>query len=231
MAFLTDTVLLAILVFVVKIPIWIVQASAGDSFLFKPFLFEFTAVDVFCYLLTLAYYVLMTYYSGATVGKHLMKLKVVDSEGQKLTFMSVLIRESVGKYLSAFIANIGYIMAAFDSRKQGLHDKIADTCVVYKIGLNQNKIQQPVQPVVPVQQMPVEQQSQQVQLVQLVQPTPAAQQSVQPSQPMPYVQQPVQPQQSNSLIQPGPNGRFSLPEDKSLQEILNQKLLFFSKTM
>lgn len=204
MAFLTDTVLLAMVLLIVKVPIWIVQASAGDSFLFKPFLFEFTAVDVFYYLLTLAYYVLMTYYSGATVGKHLMKLKVVDSEGQKLTFMSVLIRESVGKYLSAFIANIGYIMAAFDSRKQGLHDKIADTCVVYKMGLNQPKVQMPVQSVAPVQLMPMEQQSQPMQPGQSM---PFAQQ---PNQPVP----PVQPRQSNELIQPGPNGRFSLPEDK-----------------
>ena len=60
-----------------------------------------------------------------------MKIKVVDVEGQKLTFMSVLIRETVGRYLSALIMYVGYIIAGLDTRKQGLHDKIADTLVIY----------------------------------------------------------------------------------------------------
>ncbi len=196
-AFFIDSIVVALALLIVKLPILVLQSSVGDSFLFKPFLFKFTIVQVFYYLLTLAYFVLMTYYSGATVGKHLMKLKVVDSEGQRLTFMSVLIRESVGKYLSTFIVYIGYIMTAFDERKQGLHDKIADTCVVYKIGLNQPRVQRPVQPM------------QNIQPVRNIQPAQGGQMPMgQPVQPM----QNTQPVQSGQLVQPGPNGRFSLPE-------------------
>lgn len=131
-AFLLDSMLVAIGLLVVKVPAWFLQLSLGDVALFKPVLFRFTVFDIFYYLLTIAYFVLMTYFCGATVGKYLMKIKVVDSEGQKLSFMSVLIRESIGRYLSAFIVYIGYFMAGFDDRKQGLHDKIADTCVVYR---------------------------------------------------------------------------------------------------
>ena len=34
------------------------------------------------------------------------------------------------KYLSALILGIGFLMAAFTDRKQGLHDMIADTLVL-----------------------------------------------------------------------------------------------------
>ena len=207
-AFLTDSIVVAFVLLIVKIPIWILQASAGDSFLFQPFLFNFTAVEVFYYLVTLAYFVLMTYYSGATVGKHLMKLKVVDAEGEKLNFMSVLIRESVGKYLSAFIANIGYLMVAFDGRKQGLHDKISDTCVVYKYSLNQPIVQTPMPYGQAAQPMQTAQPMQAAQPMQTTQPMQAA-------QPMQMTQPVTQPQSkpADQLVPSGPNGRFSLPED------------------
>lgn len=131
-AFLIDSILVGVGLWIVKVPVWFIKMAVGDSFLFQPFLFEFTIFDVIYYLLTVTYFVLMTYYCGATVGKHLMKIKVVDAEGQKLSFISVLVRETVGRYLSALIIYIGYIIAGFDERKQGLHDKIADTCVIYK---------------------------------------------------------------------------------------------------
>lgn len=130
-AFLLDCVLVNIGLLFIKIPVWCVELSAGDIFLFKPFLFTYTICDVVYYLLTVAYFVLMTYSCGATIGKHLMKIKVVDTNGEKLSFISVLIRETVGRYLSVLVMYIGYILAGLDRDKQGLHDKIADTYVIY----------------------------------------------------------------------------------------------------
>lgn len=131
-AFLIDSILVGAGLLVVKFPVWLLKLSVGDTFLFQPVLFSFTIFDILYYLLTVTYFVLTTYLCGATLGKYLMKLKVVDAEGQKLSFVSVLLRETVGRYLSALIIYIGYIMAGVDSRKQGLHDKIADTCVIYR---------------------------------------------------------------------------------------------------
>lgn len=136
-AFLLDSILVAIGLLFVKFPVWLIKIEVGDMFLFEPLLFNFTIFDIIYYLLTITYFVLTTYYCGATVGKYLMKIKVVDSEGRELSFMSVLIRETVGRYLSVLIIYVGYIMAGFDSRKQGLHDKIADTCVVYRHGIRE----------------------------------------------------------------------------------------------
>lgn len=143
-AFLLDSILVGIGLWIIKVPVWFIELAVGDSLLFKPILFTYNIFDVVYYLITAAYFVLMTYFCGATVGKFLMKIRVVDSEGQKLSFISVLIRETVGRYLSAVIIYIGYIIAGFDNCKQGLHDKIADTCVVYTYKPCEKK-QQPVQ--------------------------------------------------------------------------------------
>ncbi|MCH8054447.1 MAG: RDD family protein [Planctomycetes bacterium] len=72
---------------------------------------------------------LLTYWNGQTVGKYVCGIRVVDLYGQQLTFGRALGRE-VSKILSAILC-IGYIMAAFTERKQGLHDMIASTYVVY----------------------------------------------------------------------------------------------------
>ncbi|HCB22768.1 TPA: RDD family protein, partial [Candidatus Daviesbacteria bacterium] len=40
------------------------------------------------------------------------------------------LREILGKLASGLILGIGYLMVAWDSKKQGLHDKIASTYVV-----------------------------------------------------------------------------------------------------
>ena len=80
--------------------------------------------------LIILYYALMESSKyQATVGKIVMGIKVVNKQGQGLDFSKALLR-NLSKILSAFILGIGYIMIVFDDRKQGLHDKIADTFVV-----------------------------------------------------------------------------------------------------
>lgn len=131
-AFLLDMLIVNVLLTVIKVPVWFVQLAVGDVFLFKPLLFSYNVFDILYYLLTVAYFILATYFSGNTLGKYLMKIKVVSTDGQKMNFMSVLIRETVGRYLSALIIYIGYMMAGWDTKKQGLHDRIADTYVIYR---------------------------------------------------------------------------------------------------
>lgn len=67
----------------------------------------------------------------ATLGKMAMGVQVVDRFGGRLTWKRSLGRHAA-TYLSGLILNIGYLMAAFDAEKQALHDKLADTYVVYK---------------------------------------------------------------------------------------------------
>ena len=89
-------------------------------------------MDIILYLLKVTYFILLTYYTGSTLGKKLFRIEVVSSENRPLTFFEVAYRETVGKFLSVVILYIGYIMVGFDEEKKGLHDILSDTRVVYK---------------------------------------------------------------------------------------------------
>jgi len=81
-------------------------------------------------ILSLLYYVgLESSKYQATLGKMVMGLKVIDEGGQRLSHGRALGRY-LSKIISALILLIGFIMAAFDSKKQALHDKIASTYVI-----------------------------------------------------------------------------------------------------
>lgn len=67
---------------------------------------------------------------GATPGKMLLGLKVLDAKtGNLLTLGQALLRY-VGYILSSLIFCLGYIWVGFDKKKQGWHDKMAKTVVV-----------------------------------------------------------------------------------------------------
>ncbi|WP_259082504.1 RDD family protein [Caldanaerobacter subterraneus] len=65
----------------------------------------------------------------ATIGKRIMKTKVVDMNGNRISFGKANIRYW-SKLISAVVLLIGYIMIAFTPKKQGLHDMIAGTLVI-----------------------------------------------------------------------------------------------------
>lgn len=65
----------------------------------------------------------------ATIGKHVMGIKVTDLSGRRLSFAHASARY-FAKILSAITLGIGYLMAAFTPRKQALHDIVAGTLVL-----------------------------------------------------------------------------------------------------
>lgn len=69
---------------------------------------------------------------GATPGKMMCGLKVVDADNNPITYGRALGR-GCAELLSGMICDIGYIIAAFDNpQKRALHDHICNTRVVYK---------------------------------------------------------------------------------------------------
>lgn len=76
------------------------------------------------------YWVVFQHKYTQTLGKKVMGIKVVDASGKTPSMMTLFLREIIGKFVSAIILFIGYLMIAWDSKKQGLHDKIASTYVV-----------------------------------------------------------------------------------------------------
>jgi len=81
-------------------------------------------------VLAIGYYVWFQSRTGQTLGKKVMKIKVVNATGATPSLGTFALREILGKLASGLILGIGYLMVAWDSKKQGLHDKIASTYVV-----------------------------------------------------------------------------------------------------
>jgi uncharacterized RDD family membrane protein YckC len=67
----------------------------------------------------------------ATIGKQAMGLIVTDTEGNQISFGRATGRW-LAKILSVLILFIGLIMIGFTERKQGLHDLIVNTYVIYR---------------------------------------------------------------------------------------------------
>jgi uncharacterized RDD family membrane protein YckC len=67
----------------------------------------------------------------ATLGKQAVGIIVTDTEGNRISLGKATGRW-LAKILSALILCIGFIMIGFTDQKQGLHDMIASTRVVYK---------------------------------------------------------------------------------------------------
>lgn len=78
------------------------------------------------------YFTAMTVTRGATVGKMALGLKVVKEDGKAVDWGTGVLREVVGKFVSAVVFGLGFLWVAFDPKKQGWHDKIAKTFVVKK---------------------------------------------------------------------------------------------------
>jgi uncharacterized RDD family membrane protein YckC len=66
-----------------------------------------------------------------SIGKLALGLIVTDENGGKLDFSKALVR-NLCKIISGMIMCIGFLMAGFTEKKQGLHDIIAKTLVVKK---------------------------------------------------------------------------------------------------
>jgi len=81
-------------------------------------------------ILGVLYYGIMTSKYQGTVGKLMLGLRVIGEDGKAIS-----IGRSIGRYFAYIPSSffmIGYIMVGISSKKQGLHDKICKTYVVYK---------------------------------------------------------------------------------------------------
>lgn len=69
-------------------------------------------------------------YQG-TFGKHIMGIKVIDENGNRLSFSKSIAR-NISKIVSYLIIALGFLWILFDKKKQGWHDKLSKTFVVNK---------------------------------------------------------------------------------------------------
>ena len=70
-------------------------------------------------------------FRNATPGKMAFAAKIVDAGTGKAPSDGKLLIRFLGYFVSILTLGIGFLWIAIDRRKQGLHDKIANTLVVY----------------------------------------------------------------------------------------------------
>jgi uncharacterized RDD family membrane protein YckC len=68
-------------------------------------------------------------WKGATPGKMMCRIKIIETDGNKLSWQKALLR-IFSWLLSAIAIGIGFLWAGFDAKKQSWHDKIAKTYVI-----------------------------------------------------------------------------------------------------
>lgn len=90
----------------------------------------FSAASIATAVVFYLYFVLMTKFFRQTLGKMVFGIKVVSLKDQPLTWMTVLFREFIGRYISKLFF-IGYLIVAFLPKKQGIHDLLSDTTVIH----------------------------------------------------------------------------------------------------
>lgn len=81
------------------------------------------------FIVALAYFAGMWAWKGTTIGGIVLKLQVVRTDGQPVTFVVALVRGLAAAF-SVVILFLGFLWIAWDRDKQGWHDKIAGTVVV-----------------------------------------------------------------------------------------------------
>jgi len=78
----------------------------------------------------LIYHTVFVWQNGMTLGKYLMKIKVIDLEtGNIPGFQKAFLRASV-RIPSEMLFYVGFLMAFFVPLKQTLHDKVSNCVVV-----------------------------------------------------------------------------------------------------
>ena len=79
---------------------------------------------------SIVYYIGFWSNDGQTMGKTVVGLKVIRTDGSRLSVGRALLRY-IGYIINAFLFSIGFLWAAFDPKRQGWHDKLAGTLVVF----------------------------------------------------------------------------------------------------
>lgn len=121
-----------VLIVTAVLAIWfIVWTTALRSLLDVSFIFDLV-MFLGLLLIYVGYFPYQEEKTGQTLGKKLLKIKVVKMDDTKLTFMNALVR-----WLLKILANIipfylivNTIVVASATDKRGLHDQVAGTIVV-----------------------------------------------------------------------------------------------------
>ena len=107
-------------------------SSVIDSFLDTMSNLRYIMVQLIMLMFVIVYFVFFWFKMSASVGKLIMRCKIVDADNYNNITMKQSIKRMVGHIFNLLTLGIGLFMADFTKKKQGLHDKFANTIVVIR---------------------------------------------------------------------------------------------------
>ncbi len=105
---------------------YFLKENQNTGFLLIGLLFSFAGLGFYVY-----YLIYMLYKQNQTIGKKIFKIKVIKiNSNEELTIYDCILREIIGKFLSAVPFMLGFLWAIFNRERMTFHDKLTKTKVV-----------------------------------------------------------------------------------------------------
>ena len=82
-------------------------------------------------LLALTNFVIFPMFSGQSIGKMLTGIRIVQKDGSPPTFLQLLLRHTIGYFLTALTGGLGFLFSALNEKGRALQDLIGGTVVIY----------------------------------------------------------------------------------------------------
>ena len=82
-------------------------------------------------LLGFTNFIALPIFSGQTIGKMLAGLRIVRSDGRSASKGSIILRQTLGYFLSFATLGFGFLISVLGSKGRALHDYLAGTIVIY----------------------------------------------------------------------------------------------------
>jgi uncharacterized RDD family membrane protein YckC len=139
-AYVVDAMMMVFLVSIVTYPWQAEFAAIGNAALAQlksatpdmAVIFRFWKASLLVDLpVSFVYFVGFNTLRGATPGKQMLGLRILNADGSRLTFGRAFLRHC-GEWISRFTLGAGFLLVLFTPQKQALHDLLAHTRVVFR---------------------------------------------------------------------------------------------------
>ena len=129
LAFIIDN----IVGFIITLPLLAFITIDTERMLTDPIYLEDIRMKVYLALIVIFLILVACWkYMGGTPGKRLLKSYIVNAADCRQASGLQLFVRAIGYIPSFLVFGLGFLWIAFDKRKQGWHDKIARTVVIYR---------------------------------------------------------------------------------------------------
>ncbi|MGW8250626.1 MAG: RDD family protein, partial [Anaerolineales bacterium] len=120
------------------IDLYTCAANPDRIFLLYSCKFISASLVVFTIIFPILYTIFFWTLAGQTPGKALFGLRVVRINGKRMSIIACIVRY-IGYAICVISLGLGFLNVLINDRRQGWHDRLARTCVIYAWEARQNE--------------------------------------------------------------------------------------------